>query len=77
MDNLTIKDSVMVERPMSEGDYIKVAIRTLFNLKREGMTFTLDNPMHFPVYNVNGSGTKTLCVCPHETQKGAVVLWYE
>lgn len=72
------RDQVCQERPLSEGDQIKAAIRELFTESRNGTTFTQTTPLRRAVGNVNGSGeVKVLCLVKHEKIKGAVVMWYE
>lgn len=75
--NMTYEDEVKLERPLSEGDQIKVAIRTLFVESRNGSVFTEEDPLRVPVHDVNGSAEKTLCLIRHQTKPGALVLWYE
>ena len=73
----TYSTDVAIERPLSEGDNIKVAIRTLFETSRDGAIYTEENPLRRVITNVNGSKTATLCLIKHPTKHGAVVLWYE
>lgn len=70
-------DSVKLERPLSEGDQIKAAIRELFHNSRNGEVYTETKPMAKIITNVNGGGEMTLCLCKHTTKKGAVVMWYQ
>ncbi|MFW6002024.1 MAG: hypothetical protein ACOCQD_01650 [archaeon] len=73
-------NSVIAERPqapLSEGDQIKIAIRTLFEESRNGFVFTEDNPLKIAINNVNGKSFSKLCLHKHPTKKGAVVMWYE
>lgn len=69
--------SVSNERPLSEGDQVKIAIRTLFEESRKGYMFTEEEPLKQTIHNVNGHLTATLCLCKHPTKKGAVIMWYE
>ena len=68
---------VAQERPLSEGDQIKAAIRELFCESRNGAVYTPDEPLRKAVGRVNGSATKALCLFKHPDIKGAVVMWYE
>ncbi len=69
---------VAQERPLSEGDQIKAAIRELFCESRNGAVYTKDQPLIKLIGNVNGSGaTKMLCLFKHPDIYGAVVMWYE
>lgn len=69
--------SVAIERPLSEGDQVKIAIRTLFEESRKGSVFTEEEPLKRVIHNVNGHSTATLCLHKHATKKGAVIMWYE
>jgi len=72
------KSEVSLERPLSEGDQVKSAIRELFCESRNGAVYTQEEPLKRLVGNVNGSGiTKTLCLFKHSDIKGGVVMWYE
>ena len=74
----TTQNRVQTERPLSEGDQIKTAIRTLFETSREGYKYTRENPFTFEVVGVNGTFiTKVLCLYRHEDIPGGVVMWYE
>lgn len=68
---------IIEERPASEGDQIKAAIRHLFVSSREGETYTEDNPLKVFVTNVNGVANKILNLYKHPTKRGAVVMWYD
>ena len=68
---------ILIERPMSEGDQIKSAIRELFMTSREGVVYEEKFPLRKKIAGVNGSSEKWLCLCKHDTKRGAVVLWYE
>lgn len=71
-------NEIAEERPLSEGDQIKAAIRELFCESRNGAAYTEDEPLKRLVGNVNGSGiTKVLCLFKHFDIKGGVVMWYE
>ena len=68
---------VAQERPLSEGDQIKTAIRELFCESRNGSIYTQEEPLRRAVGYVNGNATKALCLFRHPEIKGAVVMWYE
>ena len=74
---MSYKDEVAIERPLSEGDQIKAAIRELFSRSRNGSVYTQDEPLLRMVGAVNGSDVKTLCLFRHPEISGAVVMWYE
>lgn len=75
---MTYQEEVAQERPLSEGDQIKVAIRELFCESRNGAVYTQEQPLRKLIGNVNGSGaTKTLCLFKHPEISGALVMWYE
>lgn len=69
--------TVALERPLSEGDQLKATIREFFETKRQGVIYDLDNPLKRKISNVNGESSATLNIAPHESKKGAIVLWYE
>lgn len=68
---------VLQERPLSEGDQVKIAIRELFCESRKGSVYTQYNPLKKTINNVNGNSTETLCLFKHDKIPGAVVMWYE
>lgn len=70
-------DEILLERPLSEGDQIKSAIRELFVTSRQGVIYDEKFPLRKKITGVNGSAEKYLCLCKHETKRGALVLWYE
>lgn len=71
-------DEVALERPLSEGDQIKTAIRELFCESRNGAVYTQEQPLRRLIGNVNGSGdVKTLCLFKHPEITGALVMWNE
>ena len=74
----TFLDDVKSERPLSEGDQIKAAIRTMFVTSRKtGRFFTEDDPLKVTVRGVNGTaGEAMLNLARHPTRRGAVVMWY-
>lgn len=74
---MTYEQEVALERPLSEGDQIKVAIRTLFVEGRNGELFNEQNPLRKHIFNVNGVAEKVLCLHPYVYRRGAVVMWYE
>lgn len=74
---MTYITEVAQERPLSEGDQIKAAIRELFCESRQGYVFTQDKPLRRTIEIVNGDGTKDLCLFKHPDIYGAVVMWYE
>lgn len=74
---MSYEKEVALERPLSEGDQIKVAIRTFFVERRNGSSFTEDAPLRRSITSVNGTAEATLCLAEHTTKRGAVILWYE
>lgn len=74
---MTYEQEIALERPLSEGDQIKVAIRTMFEERRKGQVITSQFPLKKRVFNVNGAAEKNLCIHPHEERRGAIVMWYE
>lgn len=68
---------ILMERPLSEGDQLKSAIRELFCRSREGAVYSEKDPLRKRITGVNGTAEKYLCLCKHETKRGALVLWYE
>jgi hypothetical protein len=75
---MVYQNEVAQERPLSEGDQIKAAIRELFCESRNGAVYTQEKPLRKLIGNVNGSGvTKTLCLFKHTDIPGALVMWYE
>jgi hypothetical protein len=69
--------SVLEERPASEGDQIKNAIRYLFESSRTGAFYDETHPLKALITNVNGKIEATLCLCKHPVKHGAVIMWYE
>lgn len=74
---MTYDQEIQLERPLSEGDQLKSAIRELFCSSREGMVYSESSPLRKKITGVNGAAEKVLCLCKHETKRGALVLWYE
>ena len=74
---MSYEQEVALERPLSEGDQIKVAIRTMFEERRKGQVITDQFPLRKHIFNVNGKAEKILCLHPHEVRHGAIVMWYE
>lgn len=74
---MTYEEEIKLERPLSEGDQIKIAIRTMFEERRKGQVITSQFPLKIHINNVNGVAEKNLCLHPHESQRGAIVMWYE
>lgn len=72
------QNEVAQERPLSEGDQVKAAIKELFCESRHGAVYTQEQPLRRLIGNVNGSGdVKTLCLFKHADIPGALVMWYE
>lgn len=76
MKNVYDKE-VMLERPLSEGDQIKSAIRELFCTSRDGLVYNENSPLRKRITGVNGAAEKDLCLCKHSERRGALILWYE
>lgn len=74
---MNYEQEVALERPLSEGDQIKVAIRTMFTEGRKGAMFDAAHPLRKHIFNVNGEAEKILCLHPFEDRRGAIVMWYE
>lgn len=74
---MNYETEVAQERPLSEGDQIKVAIRELFCESRAGTVYTKENPLRRRIKGVNGSAEKYLCLFKSSEIKGAVTMWYE
>lgn len=78
MTKLTkVSSSVLIERPASEGDQIKNAIRYLFETSRQGAIYSERSPLEVKMKYVNGIDEATLCLCKHPERRGAVIMWYE
>ena len=74
----TTETRVLTERPLSEGDQIKTAIRTLFETSREGYKYTREDPLMYEVTGVNGTNdSMMLCLYRPKTIPGGVVMWYD
>ena len=75
---MSYDEEILLERPLSEGDQIKSAIRELFvNSRKIGNIYSETSPLRKKITGVNGVAEKYLCLCKHDTKKGALVLWYE
>lgn len=74
---MTYKERVLLERPMSEGDQIKAAIREVFETARQGTVYSISDPLRRKVTGVNGVAEKVLCLGKYMDKPGAIVLWYE
>lgn len=75
--DIPMYDSVMIERPASEGDQIKNAIRYLFETSRQGALYNETYPLEVRIKNVNGRDAAILCLYRHPEKHGAIVMWYK